>query len=266
MTRRLSGNYSLERPLSVSEPALPVTPPVIVTAPVSQSPPPIPLKAESETSIVKPIPPRGVYQVDKAQSEPVLRPIPQRLSMDPNFQKNLNRAVAKTSSEIKVSDIDLRNSNEKPLTKDPSTTTKDQVLNQALNLGGHRDTNRSSLPIESPPKLSDNSKRSSFLRKSRADSPKSKKSNGKLYTFEEHKLVRMQWAKIESQVPKEADPQQFVIGHPLAGWCLELGSALGSRNQTEYTLEDTEKYEHYYKEYFHKKRLRKLYWIRREER
>jgi hypothetical protein len=57
----------------------------------------------------------------------------------------------------------------------------------------------------------------------------------------------------QSKIGENDDPRSHTIGHPLSGWQLELGSALGSKSQTEFPLEDTEKYEYYYRDHFHKK-------------
>jgi hypothetical protein len=110
-------------------------------------------------------------------------------------------------------------------------------------------------------------------------------SNRKLYTFKEHKLHRIPWDHIQSVIQNQ--PSSSCIGHPYQGFCLELGSSLGRRNSialaalnkrsmsnnnndnngsiesfeyyeefeevNPYGLEDTERYEYYFKEHFYNK-------------
>ncbi|PRP85440.1 RapGAP/RanGAP domain-containing protein [Planoprotostelium fungivorum] len=241
-------------PLLKSEPILPrrgsmPTEPVDLSSPPVQSSPP----------------PSSLGQIEESYK-------PKRLSVDPMFRASLNTSLGKmlpgdyhslrerSTHQLSQSERSLPSSPSVALTrqavKDSPASTSFNTMDISPPIGGTSPMTMRASMNDKPEKRS--SMGGNFLKKTpemlMKNFPKMKQDKtGKLYTFEEHKLVRLNWAKVESKIGENDDPRSHTIGHPLSGWQLELGSALGSKSQTEFPLEDTEKYEYYYRDHFHKK-------------
>eukprot|EP01117_Protostelium_nocturnum_P013962 TRINITY_DN5265_c0_g1_i1.p1 TRINITY_DN5265_c0_g1~~TRINITY_DN5265_c0_g1_i1.p1 ORF type:complete len:941 (-),score=379.38 TRINITY_DN5265_c0_g1_i1:45-2867(-) len=192
-------------------------------------------------------------------------PIPARLSNVPSQNKSApetshfmlgNHRGASSTQSTPILGATIPNSG----TLSPTTTVVQDV------------GPRGSLPIDSSPP-SGVKRAASFLKRASLrhnhvseDKPKMKrttstflkgKSERKLYTFQEHKLHRIGWDLIKTVIPSEAKPEENVVGAPLDGYSLELGCELGCRKvrtgSRTYDLEDTEKYEHHFRDKFFKK-------------
>src|SRR5690554_6198467 len=89
------------------------------------------------------------------------------------------------------------------------------------------------------------------------------RSASKLYTFKEKTLQRMNWeqiqvvssAAIDSQQEMEGDESQYAIKGTSGDYFLEVGNS-HVKETNVFELEDTDKYQHYYRDFFVEKGCR----------